>query len=506
LVEARKQLTIEQEHWQGLREQIAADRDRCISEQQRIELLQEQLNTRGKQIEAADEQLRADRERFETAAESRHQEQALELERLRQELESERAAWQRERAQVEAELSTRRGPVENHTTAENEDFDARSAVQIAERLQAIANPALGQTGLMQARRDNVRSPLAPVADSYEQEPRSVHARETSSPAIDQSQDEHPGDVATAIGESMASADVNRDAEPHPDIFARLRALSLLKDDEQDDVRANVNPSENTDAHSPNNDSGASNSSDSALHDAAESERAALGATTTASAAQPHGVVPARTAVSPPNEHSEEEESIDDYMARLLNRVRGNADERPAKSGVAESRAATVVSSRTSMQTPSPTQIGARHEAVEIEASIDQEAPKLPRQPVQLVARSTAPESTVNLAAMRELANMTARVAIAKHSHGKGSIAILKRFVGAGIATCSGAALLYFGHTAYPPLQLAGMACMVAATVCFWQVAARSRKIRNLERHSEQRGGSPLPIAEAAPESAAAQAD
>ncbi len=84
--------------------------------------------------------------------------------------------------------------------------------------------------------------------------------------------------------------------------------------------------------------------------------------------------------------------------------------------------------------------------------------------------------------------------------------MLKRFVGAGIATCSGAALLYVGHTAYPPLQLAGMACMVAATVCFWQGAARSRKIRNLDRHPERSGRSRSPIAQAEVEGAAKLVD
>ncbi len=122
---------------------------------------------------------------------------------------------------------------------------------------------------------------------------------------------------------MAPAEANRNAQPQPDIFARLRALSLLKDDGPagpEDAQSNVNPAENTDAHSLRGDLGASNSSDSASRDSAESEHSGPGENTAGSAALPHEIVPERPAVSAPQEHSEEEESIDDYMARLMNRV------------------------------------------------------------------------------------------------------------------------------------------------------------------------------------------
>jgi hypothetical protein len=113
--------------------------------------------------------------------------------------------------------------------------------------------------------------------------------------------------------------------------------------------------------------------------------------------------------------SDHEESIDDYMARLFNRIRGSepdvaqpqvkVERRPSSAPRVESRAPAVVNK-------------------EPPASAENSEPDAPREAVQLVARSAPPELSVNLQAMRELANMTARGAIDKHAQGRWSRAAL----------------------------------------------------------------------------------
>ena len=83
-----------------------------------------------------------------------------------------------------------------------------------------------------------------------------------------------------------------------------------------------------------------------------------------------------------SEPHEQEISIDDYMARLLNRARGATPDvyRPADTALHSSR----------------------------------DRPALRTEPVKMEPRAKAPEASIGLAVMREIANQTARAAITTH--------------------------------------------------------------------------------------------
>ncbi len=105
------------------------------------------------------------------------------------------------------------------------------------------------------------------------------------------------------------------------------------------------------------------------------------------------------------EHGEEE-SLDNYMSRLMQRMRSKSD---------ESELATYAPSRSEPQAARRSQAGvatAPSPAVQ---------PLLPtpaiaaREPVEMSPRSAAPEKRDDLSAFRELANFSARTAISRHS-------------------------------------------------------------------------------------------
>ena len=111
--------------------------------------------------------------------------------------------------------------------------------------------------------------------------------------------------------------------------------------------------------------------------------------------------PARAAHANHERHDGDEESIDDYMARLLNRakeVSGPAQKAHQSSPAAPAVAA--VAESTLDQTPEP------------------EAPAVQgrgRARVKLQPRAVAPEKSVDLEALRDLANLSAKHAIGRHA-------------------------------------------------------------------------------------------
>ena len=128
--------------------------------------------------------------------------------------------------------------------------------------------------------------------------------------------------------------------------------------------------------------------------------------------------------------TDDEESVDDYMRRLLARVKST--------GKDEDRAATprVLQPKRTAEAPKQASI------TEAESS----TPKMPAigpercEPVELSPRAVAPENDVNLAAMRELANLSARTAIDSHAKnlmsrsvgGKLMVSIVGLVVGANL--------------------------------------------------------------------------
>jgi hypothetical protein len=106
------------------------------------------------------------------------------------------------------------------------------------------------------------------------------------------------------------------------------------------------------------------------------------------------------------EHGDQE-SIDAYMSRLMQRVRSKSDE-PGNATYAPSHSEPPVAQRAQSNA-----------AVDLSSTGQPTGPRpaaAPRQPVQLSPRSAAPEKRADFLALRDLANLSARTAISRHSH------------------------------------------------------------------------------------------
>jgi len=114
---------------------------------------------------------------------------------------------------------------------------------------------------------------------------------------------------------------------------------------------------------------------------------------------------ARAPDSHPQSEPDKEESIDDYMARLLDRVRSST----SRSG--EPASLSVSSVRTGVRAPTP--------AATPEPGDSPPQPPLPgggqEGPVEMSPRAVAPEKSMDLGAMRDLANLSAHTAINRHA-------------------------------------------------------------------------------------------
>jgi hypothetical protein len=178
---------------------------------------------------------------------------------------------------------------------------------------------------------------------------------------------------------------------------------------------------------------------------------------------------------PTSTTTDHEESIDDYMARLLNRIRGVPG--PAE---AHSRANVVQRPLTALQ-PNPAspsiQMAEPAATSEVPLSVGAEGA------MQLVARTAPPELTVDLQAMRDLANMTARGAIDKHAQGRWSkAAVGKAIIGASSLVCGFWLLL--GATPLGAFgRVAGLVALGAGGFWSYQGISLVRNIREVGRRT-----------------------
>jgi hypothetical protein len=116
-----------------------------------------------------------------------------------------------------------------------------------------------------------------------------------------------------------------------------------------------------------------------------------------------GLVPAHSAPDTTSRTPDhEDESIDTYMARLLERSRGKSDRPESEAGPEDLPAEEVQPRR---QTPS------------VPATPLMPVHARPSTPVNLSPRTVAPERLSDLSAMRELANISAHAALDRHVRG-----------------------------------------------------------------------------------------
>lgn len=177
----------------------------------------------------------------------------------------------------------------------------------------------------------------------------------------------------------------------------------------------------------------------------------------------------------------DDDSIEDYMSRLLRRVRGEGPP-PAVPYQFPAQAAAHPPSEPSAASPPPAHVDA--------ASPEAEA-ATPYRP-----RATAPELSTDLKAMRELANSACRTAIAKHQKHRGGREVLGQLVGVSLALLiSGVAAGMAIALKSWPAGFAALAGFVAVTYWTLRVIVRALQIMRL---------SSLAVGDAEPEDAAPQ--
>jgi hypothetical protein len=184
----------------------------------------------------------------------------------------------------------------------------------------------------------------------------------------------------------------------------------------------------------------------------------------------------------PTTASNEEESIEDYMARLMQRVRGEAaaDERtPADSSPRQ---------RTRQKTDSEqVQLAAETEAPDATTAAAApilQVPDEPAGPVELVARAQAPEKN-ELSRMRELANLQARAAIDKSMRSRKAHENANKWGIVGVGAVMSAAMGYMGWQGNR-MALLGMCAGLAVSIYYALHASWSAKDLLAHRSGEKK--------------------
>jgi hypothetical protein len=158
-----------------------------------------------------------------------------------------------------------------------------------------------------------------------------------------------------------------------------------------------------------------------------------------------------------NVEQHEEDSIEDYMARLLQRVRGDSAPAAEPSVRMSSSRTTAPVEAPGLSDPAASGETFPEPAAESAAEVPAEEPR------EFVPRR-APDKSVNLAAMRELANQSARSAIVKShkqrrtSKATGSLGI------AGGALAAGAGLIAYSPDFHTLLFCGGVASLAVGAI------------------------------------------
>jgi len=136
--------------------------------------------------------------------------------------------------------------------------------------------------------------------------------------------------------------------------------------------------------------------------------------------------PSQPAAEDKPEHAEEE-SIDDYMNRLMQRIRS------ATGGAQTSQ--TYVPQRSTREQQKPVEPTAAAPVVE-------KAPRRLMDPSELTPRTVAPEKQIDFSALRELANLSAQSAISRHAREVLVRTMHSKLIVALVGVAAGVALLW----------------------------------------------------------------
>ena len=157
-------------------------------------------------------------------------------------------------------------------------------------------------------------------------------------------------------------------------------------------------------------------------------------------------------IASPGKETAEDESIQQYMAQLMQRIRG---EKPVDD----------VDEQDAPSTPQQADVAVAKAAEPDALKPDQEAKAPPSD--DMAPRAVAPEKLSGLGAMRELANLSARTAISRHTTKRMKDATTTKFVMAGVALVCGLVLLWkwqdWGGQALT--FYSGLAALLTALIC-----------------------------------------
>jgi predicted nucleic acid-binding Zn-ribbon protein len=154
---------------------------------------------------------------------------------------------------------------------------------------------------------------------------------------------------------------------------------------------------------------------------------------------------------------EEDESVDSYMSRLMERVRG------------------TIGSTDTPQVFDRQQARSEPPVSQPQKNILESAPKaapLPqaqREPVVISPRATAPEKHINLMAMRELANLSAKSALNRHDRTLLVNTIYSKLAVISIALFSAIALLWMCYVMECPTHTFFAAIVALLTAVLWGI-------------------------------------
>jgi pSer/pThr/pTyr-binding forkhead associated (FHA) protein/predicted nucleic acid-binding Zn-ribbon protein len=183
-------------------------------------------------------------------------------------------------------------------------------------------------------------------------------------------------------------------------------------------------------------------------------------------------------------HEADEESIDDYMTRLLKRVQ-NIGQRPRAASGNASQAHAAQSAAPPQQSGQNTQPPA-----EEGSAVQEVLAKLSR-------RAAAPELSSDIAAMRELANLSARAAIDKYAYRNWGRAAFGKFTIAVLAAAAGVGAVHFASAPDSMLMYAGLLSFVIAL--FWLLQA-GILVKNVYQASRRQARMAKALCDSEPES------
>lgn len=440
--ELEQQLAVEQareaqvEHWQAqaqrqqseieeLRQQLAAEQARQAQVDaaalQQLENQRRELNEQSAALSADGEQFHAAQRRLtEFEAELRREREALEAERSRQLAELDAQA-----AQIHQRVSG--------LEVQAQEFIARQAIQdqsredLAQRLAACETREQQLTASeaeLARRQEEISAGQAELQLERERLQLWVDELQAQADEVERKQAELEAAAARAAavppdgGEAAAGSD-SQDLKGMDSVLSRLVQSGRWRD-------ANGQIAETPDGGlvEPVGQTIVSDYVGDLAHSPVASQPAIEDAYTAPPAEEEPMPPPSRPAFRDDPVESPDEESIEKYMERLMQRVRGDSTSAP--------RPAVMPVLQKQLEEPP-----AAGPAENLPAEQD------PVKPEEYLPRSPAPEQSANLAAMRELANTAARTAIEKHHQKSGNKQVAFKLLGAGVLLLGSALLAYW---------------------------------------------------------------